>query len=760
MKKKFTLVPVLALLLAGAPTTATVAEPLSVNVQELYQRYPHHIEQVNEALEAGEEYLTYSSRAWDAIVEADAAQEAADLAAEAAAQAVEDEEAAIIAAEEAEAYAQEKEEESREASQQALNAYNAQRRGQVGGGNLPPVVSAMVMSPESLEDYQRGIRNMRRVQDVTSYSATVAEKARIEADEAKAEALSARDFAQRAAEHAQSVQEAADEAFAEAQKKIEESEALLNAAESRQSTASVALTSIDAQEGREPDLAGVELARKESVTTWWEENKDEEVNKPRGQEAVSKKVEEVEKVVRDRETEPATPPPANVGGGKSPLTEKLEQVRHEAEEQTREVAPAREKGMQRADQAVATIGTPSQDMKCTTFIARFYGEEEAQSLADLSVSAKRIKISEAIPGDIIYYETPDGGIGQAGVYIGGGTTVVSSDPAGVVTTESALSGSFASRPGVPADEEYERPQDSGKWECGGIPQRQVNADALWVLPFSEYEMGAKFERGVHESLEFIRKGEDDVIYAPYGGLVSVVDGGTVNIESEGVSISLSGINPDNIVTRTGARIEKGDPVATGDRVLVKATVSGESVNPEALFFASWGGGRMADASGENQFGKAKFANVPPSISPAVLPVDLGGAVRQTSGWGPRKPPVAGADPFHRGIDFGGPTGTPVKSVLDGVVWATFNDQYSGNQVIIQYRVGGRDYAVIYKHLSSAHNKYVQEGDMVRAGEVIGEIGSTGRFSTGPHLHFEVWDTVFNRDHHINASEWLTMIGAW
>src|SRR5690606_17687367 len=102
---------------------------------------------------------------------------------------------------------------------------------------------------------------------------------------------------------------------------------------------------------------------------------------------------------------------------------------------------------------------------CTDFISNAYGVETT-SLGQLSTLAQRYDVKDARPGDIVFYEAPDGSIGQAGVYIGGGTVVVSSDPAGVVTTESAITGSFAARPGVAPEEAYESPGSSSRWECG------------------------------------------------------------------------------------------------------------------------------------------------------------------------------------------------------------------------------------------------------------------------------------------------------
>lgn len=783
MKIRNFVVSLLALLLVAVPAGSALAEPQDSPINsELYERYPENISEVSEALTAGQEYLNYSSQAWDALVEAEAAEATAQLAVQAAEVSSQRQEESEQLAQEKEEEARDKEEEATQAAQEALNAFNMQKRNQMGGGMFPPEMAAMAMGPDSLDDYNRNLRNMQRIQDVSTWKAEAAEKARVEADEALAAALEAKEQADAAALEATLALESAERARSDADAKKEESETLLEAAEGRQNSANITLTSLDIEKHGSSNLASAEVARRETVSEWWDTNKEEESKKARGSEAVVQKIDEVkEEVQQETQTQEEVSNesrsflPEFIVGHKTedegasrgsqrteptPMQEASEKVREEAAEEEDILSELQQNAQQRADEAVNALGTSSRDLKCTSFISDAYNVEEETTLGQLSTLAKRYEVKDARLGDIIFYEAPDGSLGQAGVYIGGGTVVVSSDPAGVVTTESAITGSFASRPGVPPEEAYESPGSSSRWECGGIPRRSLNTDARWSLPFDEYELGRKFEKGTHEAIEFIRKGEEDAVYSPYHGTVSVLDDGTVVIASESITISLVGLDKNDVFISTGSSVEKGQAVATGDKVVVKSTISGESINPEILFFPSWGITHMNEASGENQFGKPKYRDVPPSVSSGVMPVDLSGPASKTSEWGPRVPPVAGADSFHRGTDFGAPVGTPIYSVLDGVVWATFSDQYSGNQIVVQYRFNGQDYAVIYKHMSSAADKYFSEGDIVMAGDVIGEIGSTGRFSTGPHLHFEVWEGVFNRDHHVNSSDFLRMIGAW
>ena len=104
--------------------------------------------------------------------------------------------------------------------------------------------------------------------------------------------------------------------------------------------------------------------------------------------------------------------------------------------------------------------------------------------------------------------------------------------------------------------------------------------------------------------------------------------------------------------------------------------------------------------------------------------------RQTSSFGRRTDPFTGQARFHGGIDIGAPLGAPVKSVTAGlVVRAAKHPQY-GNLVEIQRADGSK---LRYAHLSRVQ---VRAGQRIDAGQVIGNVGKTGR-ATGPHLHFEV-----------------------
>lgn len=87
---------------------------------------------------------------------------------------------------------------------------------------------------------------------------------------------------------------------------------------------------------------------------------------------------------------------------------------------------------------------------------------------------------------------------------------------------------------------------------------------------------------------------------------------------------------------------------------------------------------------------------------------------------------------HYGIDVVTKKDAPVMAVLDGVVVFTDWTINTGHVVAIQH---SNDLMTIYKHNS---NLLCKQGDYVRAGQVIANVGDTGKETTGPHLHFEIW----------------------
>ncbi len=113
-------------------------------------------------------------------------------------------------------------------------------------------------------------------------------------------------------------------------------------------------------------------------------------------------------------------------------------------------------------------------------------------------------------------------------------------------------------------------------------------------------------------------------------------------------------------------------------------------------------------------------------TPAVSPAN--GWI--TSRFGYRRSPFTGLKEFHKGLDIASKTGTPVIAPGDGVVAFTGTDGLLGNTITIDH---GHGIVTRYSHL---HQFTKKQGDTVRRGDKIAQVGNTGR-STGPHLHYDV-----------------------
>ena len=101
-----------------------------------------------------------------------------------------------------------------------------------------------------------------------------------------------------------------------------------------------------------------------------------------------------------------------------------------------------------------------------------------------------------------------------------------------------------------------------------------------------------------------------------------------------------------------------------------------------------------------------------------------------SGFGWRTDPFTGEMTRHEGIDFAAPVGTPIHAAAGGVVVVAEHHPVWGNVVELDH---GNALMTRYAHASRV---VVRPGDLIKRGQKIAEVGTTGR-STGPHLHFEV-----------------------
>jgi murein DD-endopeptidase MepM/ murein hydrolase activator NlpD len=112
--------------------------------------------------------------------------------------------------------------------------------------------------------------------------------------------------------------------------------------------------------------------------------------------------------------------------------------------------------------------------------------------------------------------------------------------------------------------------------------------------------------------------------------------------------------------------------------------------------------------------------------------------RVTSGFKMRLHPIHNTWRAHTGVDYGAPTGAPVRSVGDGVVSFAGGQSGYGNTVEVDH---GNGNSTLYAHLSRIE---VRRGERVERGQRVGAVGSTG-WATGPHLHFEFKERGVQKD---------------
>ena len=112
-------------------------------------------------------------------------------------------------------------------------------------------------------------------------------------------------------------------------------------------------------------------------------------------------------------------------------------------------------------------------------------------------------------------------------------------------------------------------------------------------------------------------------------------------------------------------------------------------------------------------------------------VSMASAFVVTSAFGWRDHPIDGEEKFHTGVDLGIEFGTPIGAIWSGkVAFAGWYGGY-GNTVVIDH---GNSVYTLYGHFAEVA---VEAEQTVTEGQLIGYVGSTG-YSTGPHLHLELW----------------------
>ena len=163
----------------------------------------------------------------------------------------------------------------------------------------------------------------------------------------------------------------------------------------------------------------------------------------------------------------------------------------------------------------------------------------------------------------------------------------------------------------------------------------------------------------------------------------------------------------------------GEPITWGSaagRVLAADFVNDGRAYSAVWFKSAQGKGAYYSFDGQNK--KRAFLASPMEFS------------RVTSGFAMRLHPILNSWKQHKGVDYGAPSGTPVRAVGDGVVEFAGRQNGYGNVLEIRH---SNQRSTLYAHLSRID---VRQGQHIEQGQRIGAVGATG-WATGPHLHFEV-----------------------
>ena len=163
----------------------------------------------------------------------------------------------------------------------------------------------------------------------------------------------------------------------------------------------------------------------------------------------------------------------------------------------------------------------------------------------------------------------------------------------------------------------------------------------------------------------------------------------------------------------------GEPITWG--TVAGRVLAADFVNDGRAYSAVWfkgAPGKGAYYSFDGQSKKRAFLASPVEFS------------RVTSGFAMRLHPILNSWKQHKGVDYGAPSGTPVRAVGDGVV--AFAGRQNGYGNVLEIRHSNQR-STLYAHLSRID---VQQGQHIEQGQRVGAVGSTG-WATGPHLHFEV-----------------------
>lgn len=272
------------------------------------------------------------------------------------------------------------------------------------------------------------------------------------------------------------------------------------------------------------------------------------------------------------------------------------------------------------------------------------------------------------------------------------------------------------------------------WPLAGIPAGSTGAVRSFGLFRYTMERAGSIPVGVD-------------IAAPAGTVVIATARGTVEdtgrTEADGWYVSFKTADSWWVLL---ASLDSAPSVRVGEELQAGQAVGHVGVTPSLpsphVHYRAYVRGSPALSTSDGlTVSKAKAAPAPSAAhAPVLWPLaGVGSAVGKnvTQLYGFSVDPFHGLLTFHQGIDIAAPEGTPVVATISGYVAEAGSDETSGTSILITQEPEDTPlwlaFSAFYSHLAKSS---VHPGQQVRAGDVIGFVGSTGRV-TGPHLHYEV-----------------------
>lgn len=183
--------------------------------------------------------------------------------------------------------------------------------------------------------------------------------------------------------------------------------------------------------------------------------------------------------------------------------------------------------------------------------------------------------------------------------------------------------------------------------------------------------------------------------------------------------------------------EKADLIGDLETAIGENAAKLQALQEEAARQARVQQEAAAAANRNNSNNTNNNTNVTPTPSPSITPSGSGRLSNPcpsayiSSEFGGRTSPGGIGSTNHKGRDYAAGAGSPIYASASGTVTTVSYNVARGNYVVINH---GNGLSTLYQHCSAT---YVSAGQSVSAGQNIAAVGTTG-YSTGPHLHFEVW----------------------